>query len=275
MTAIPPVHSEILDFYANGNEGGRLTSSASGRLELERTRELLRRHLPPPPGRIADIGGGPGAHARWLTEAGYEVHLVDPVPGHIEQAATIPGVTTELGDARTLSAPAGVFEAALLLGPLYHLEARTDRLTALAEARRTVRPGGLVAAAAISRYAPLLDYAAAGALGEEGIADRVRHRLATGYHPAPQTGLTTAFTIAYFHTAAGLADELTEAGLRNVHVYGIEGPGWPMVKAIERHTGTDLTGTPMTHGALVAARLGDDHPELTDMSAHLLAIART
>ena len=46
-------------------------------LELVRTREVLRRHLPPPPARVLDVGGGTGVHARWLLADGYQVHLVD------------------------------------------------------------------------------------------------------------------------------------------------------------------------------------------------------
>jgi len=34
-----------------------------------------------------DVGGGAGIHAIPLAQRGYEVHLVDPVPLHVEQAA--------------------------------------------------------------------------------------------------------------------------------------------------------------------------------------------
>jgi ubiquinone/menaquinone biosynthesis C-methylase UbiE len=78
------------------------------------------------------------------------VHLIDPVPRHIEQAADT-AVTAEPGDARTLPVTDNSYDVALLLGPLYHLLDREDRLRALREAARVVRPGGLVAAAAIGR----------------------------------------------------------------------------------------------------------------------------
>ncbi len=45
----------------------------------------------------------------------------------------------------------------LLLGPLYHLIDRADRMTALGEALRVLRPGGVLFAAAISRWASLWD----------------------------------------------------------------------------------------------------------------------
>ena len=62
-----------------------------------------------------------------------------------------------LGDARKLAFPDRSADAVLLLGPLYHLTERADRLAALREARRVLRPGGVVFAAAISRFASLLD----------------------------------------------------------------------------------------------------------------------
>ena len=47
---------------------------------------MLRRHLPGPPATVVDVGGGAGVHALWLSSLGYDVHLSDPVPLHVEQA---------------------------------------------------------------------------------------------------------------------------------------------------------------------------------------------
>jgi hypothetical protein len=44
------------------------------------------RFLPASPAVILDIGGGPGGHACWLARHGYEVHLLDLSPLHVEMA---------------------------------------------------------------------------------------------------------------------------------------------------------------------------------------------
>lgn len=74
-----------LAHYEQGQEAQRLFKN-TGQLELVRTQELLSRYLPPPPGVIFDVGGGSGVYAFWLAQQGYEVHLIDAVPLHIEQA---------------------------------------------------------------------------------------------------------------------------------------------------------------------------------------------
>ena len=82
----PPLPPEILAYYAAAREAERL-SLGHGPLEAERTRELLLRHLPPAPGVVLDVGGGPGAYACWLAGCGYGVHLVDSAPLHVERRA--------------------------------------------------------------------------------------------------------------------------------------------------------------------------------------------
>jgi SAM-dependent methyltransferase len=144
----------------SADEDGRLRRSAHGWLEFLRTQELLRRFLPAPPARIVDVGGGTGVHARGLAAEGYRVSLVDVVPAHVERAGRIPGVEASLGDARDLAEADGSVEAVLLLGPLYHLREREDRVRALVEARQVVRPGGALGAVDLDRAGALLADAA-------------------------------------------------------------------------------------------------------------------
>jgi hypothetical protein len=61
--------SAMRAYYELGEEEARLADGAVGHLEFERTKEIVLRHLPPPPAVVADIGGGPGRYSHWLAEA--------------------------------------------------------------------------------------------------------------------------------------------------------------------------------------------------------------
>jgi SAM-dependent methyltransferase len=254
----------IAEYYAQGTaEDSRLTRSPHGRLEFLRTQELLRRALPAPLSRVLDVGGGTGAHARWLAADGHGVHVVDPVPHHVTAAAALPGVTAEVGDARLLTAADGSVDTVLLLGPLYHLVDAEDRAHALAEARRVLRPGGVLVAAAISRYLSPLELGVSGRLTEE-ITPSVDAVVTTGEYDGH-----VGFVPAHFHTAEELRSEVDTAGLHDVAVYGVEGPTWPAL---------DVAGTEqfdaLVESALRCARLLERDPLMINTSAHFLAVAR-
>jgi ubiquinone/menaquinone biosynthesis C-methylase UbiE len=265
--ASPQLAPEVTSYYTHVfDEGGRLASSADGRLEMLRTQELLRRFLPPAPARVLDVGGGTGVHARWLVADGYEVELVDPVARHVEQAREV--CAARLGDARQLAAGDSSYDAVTLLGPLYHLPDGGDRLRALREAVRVVRPGGLVAAAGINRYASVFEHTALAHLHTERLLASVEDILATAAYDGRR-----GFTVSYFHRAEELAAELGAAGLRDVQVLGIEGPSWSLLKAVEKATGAPPDDA-LFESALAAARLAEPYPELLAASSHLLAVGR-
>jgi len=258
----------ILEHYATGYERGRLGGGTS-RIEFARTKELLQRFLPPPPAAILDVGGGPGAYAAWLADLGYRVHLVDPVPLHVEQAAETAGrarhpFTVAVGDARNLEQEDPSFDAVLLLGPLYHLTERRDRVQALTEAERVSRPGGFVAVAAISRFASLFDGLVSGFLGDATFEAIVERDLREGQHRNP-TDRVEWFTTAYFHHPDELRREVEDAGLRFEAIFGIEGPGW-LVRDVWDDPGR-------REHVSRAARAVEREPTLLGLSAHLLVIA--
>jgi SAM-dependent methyltransferase len=269
MDAIPP---EVLAYYARGLEAARLEQS-HGPLELARTREILERWLPPPPARVLDVGGGPGAHAAWLAARGYAVSLVDPVPLHVEQARAAAAraghalAAARLGDARRLEEPDGAVHAVLLLGPLYHLTERADRLRALGEARRVLRPGGRLVAVAISRFASLLAGLFEGALADPDFAAIVERDLRDGQHRNPTD--RDYFTTAFFHHPDELRAEVSEAGFAVEALLGIEGPGW-MASDLPARWADAARRTEL----LSAARAVEAEPSLLGVSAHLAAIGR-
>jgi SAM-dependent methyltransferase len=157
--------------------------------------------------------------------------------------------------------------AALLFGPLYHLTDRADRVRALAEARRVLRPGGVLAAAAISRFASTCDGLLRGYLDEPGFEAIVERDVRDGQHRNP-TGRPEWFTTAYFHLPEELGQEVTEAGPRLHTVFAVEGPAW-MLPDIQRR----LADPTRRERVLAAIRRIETEPSLLGASSHLLAVA--
>jgi SAM-dependent methyltransferase len=254
---------DIIEYYTvQFREDARLDARPQARLERIRTVELLRQLLPAAPVRVLDVGGGPGEYARVLVRAGHRVRLVDLVSGHVAQAAAgHPPVDAVVADARALPEADDRYDVTLLLGPLYHLLRREDRLQALREAVRVTRPGGRIIAAAISRFAGPLDFAATGRLTGDRV-DGARTLLNDGVND-PRTG----FTHAYFHRVEELTDECRTAGLADVVVHGIEGPAWTAAEAAAGGPAADAVFA----GALALAGVYTDEPALVAASGHLLA----
>jgi SAM-dependent methyltransferase len=239
----------VRDYYERAPEETRLQHGPF-QLEEARTRELISRFAPPPPATVVDIGGAAGAYALWLAEAGYSVHLLDPVPRLVAEAerrsaaAAQPLTSCRVGDARSVPMGDASADVVLLLGPLYHLIEAGDRALALREVVRVLRPGGWLFAAGVERD------------------------LRDGQH-RNATDRLDYFTTAFFHRPEDLASEVAEAGLLLNGVYGVEGPGWILPDVADR------MGDPARRNSLLlVARMLELEPAVVGSSAHLLAIAR-
>jgi SAM-dependent methyltransferase len=91
----------------------------------------------------------PGRYSIALLRRGLHVTLFDLAPNLLEIARRkidLAGLRAEAfieGDARDLSRLSDrSVDAALVMGPLYHIPDRSDRLKVLSELRRILRPGG-------------------------------------------------------------------------------------------------------------------------------------
>lgn len=138
----------------------------------------------------------------------------------------------------------------------------------MAEAARVTKPGGLVVAAGISRYAALLEVGANGQLTAD-LQALIVDALATGRHHDDPKG----FTSAYFHHADELAAELRTAGLTQVTVFGVEGPSAPALDNVP------LDQVPARlvvwlAAAIRCARVLETDPALISASPHFLGVAR-
>jgi ubiquinone/menaquinone biosynthesis C-methylase UbiE len=264
---LPP---EVVAYYECGDEQDRLTARV-GRLEWARTWDLLERFLPAPPATILDVGGGPGAYAVPLALAGHAVHLVDAMPLHVRQARDAAAAaetrlaSAELGDARELAFPDAGADAVLLLGPLYHLLEPAERIAALTEARRVLRPGGVLLAVAISRFASFFEGIHSGWASDH--PEVVESGLHTGTHRNP-AALPHRFTTAHFARPEELAAEVAEAGLTLDALLAVEGP------ASQLDDPDRWLDDPQRRAWLLRQlRRVEAEPSLLGASSHILAVA--
>jgi SAM-dependent methyltransferase len=144
----------------------------------------------------------------------------------------------------------------------------TDRLQALAEARRVCRPGGVIIAAAISRFASTLDGLRCRYLEDPAFAAVAAGDRRDGRHFNP-TGDPAYFTTAYFHRPEELAAECAAAGVAHEATLAVEGPGWLLPDL-------DARLADERRRALLLDVLDDLEAESTliGVSAHLLVVAR-
>lgn len=269
-----PKPEEVATHYNSGYEADRL-NKGTGNLDRERSQELLKRFLPPTPAKILDIGGGPGGHACWLAQQSYEVHLIDITPLHVRLAREAsqrqpetPLASANIGDAVSLPWNSETADAILLFGPLYHLTDEKDRLTALREAYRVLKSGGILMAVGISRFASMFDGLRLGFLKDPLFTEIVTQDLKNGQHRNP-THHPEYFMDTFFHHPEELRQEITQAGFVVSGIYGVEGPCWLLRDFDEWWSNAEYQ-----ERLLQIARTVETESSLLGASAHLLSVAQ-
>lgn len=227
------ISKEIDHFYSQTSEEGRLELGL-GPLEYERNQDLIGRYLPAKKGIVIDVGGGPGIYAAWLAGLGHEVILIDPVEKHIKQAnkraAKLKNPFKAIaGESRKLEIPDHTADVVILHGPLYHLQAREDRIRSIREAARVLKPGGVVLGFAINHAASSITGLLNGMMHQPDFYQMCLEELQTGMHnpPASWPGILPE---AYFHKPSELKEEFEETGLSTLGLLAVEGMIW-----LDRH----------------------------------------
>jgi SAM-dependent methyltransferase len=221
------------------------------------------------------VGGGSGHYACWLAKKGYEVHLIDPIPLHVEQAKQTskqqpdhPLANATTGDARHLEHPDNSTDVVLLFGPLYHLTDRGDRQQVLREAQRVLRSDGIIMAVGISRFASALDGLDSGFIDDPQFVQIIDRDLIDGQHRNP-TNNPNYFTTAYFHHPFELQTEVEAVGFHRGKTLAIEGPGWA-AKDFEQRWQDDERRALL----LDLIRKIEEEPSLLGMSGHIMVTAK-
>lgn len=151
----------LIDFYKTRDEQNRLTSK-SGRVEYITTMKYIERYLKTD-SRILEIGAGTGRYSHALAQKGHKVDAVELVEHNIEifKQSTLPDekITITQGNAMDLSDfESDTYDITLLLGPMYHLYTKEDKLKALSESVRVTKRGGVIFAAYCMADASILQH---------------------------------------------------------------------------------------------------------------------
>ena len=275
MKTIDP---EVLSGYNAGIEKGRLHKGL-GLIEFTRSKELIYEFLPPPPAVIYDIGGGYGEYACDLAAHGYEVHLFDLSETHIRMASELEkehGVSlkeAQVADARDIPRPDASADAILLMGPLYHIVDREERLLCLRECRRLLKPGGYLFTAAITCYATTLwaitHYDKNGLLDEKAVQAMLSTEVKTGHHIKNPASAYRGIGRSYFHHPDALRLELCQAGFPSPDLRGAIGPCWLIPNLDEAWNDPEKR-----ENILKIVRLLEKEESILGLSTHLLCISK-
>jgi len=219
--------SFVRDYYNSHaeNEWNRLELPLC-KIEFASTMRLIEKYFPRK-GRICDIGGGPGRYTIELIRRGYEVSLIDLSEEEIQlahdQLKKLGILANQLivGDARDLNILESTsFDAALLLGPMYHIVEPVEREGVLQELMRILKPNGIAIIAYLNSWGimrtGIVDLA-------QWYEDATKLRSMVNEHIFMGQSLS-GFTECYWSTPEAAIDEIQKAGLEIISYAGAEAP---------------------------------------------------
>ncbi len=212
----------------------------------------------PPKSSILDVGAGPGRYSIELAKASHTVTLMDLSSRNVELArkkAREQDVEISefvCGNALDLSQFGNSsFGVVLLMGPLYHLVEPSDRDLAIDEALRVLKPGGLLFASFISRYAVYLDLLKS----DPGLITRYARTyerlIKTAVHIPDEQN--PGFTDAYFVHPKDIEPLMSRHGLTTLRLAVAEG----LIASVESSVNA-LPDEAFEEWAEVSYRLGTD-----------------
>ena len=255
-------------FYDGSDEDERLSRSRHGQLEYFTTMHYIHKMLPDN-GSIIELGAGTGRYSVALAREGYTVTAVELAERNYElllkNGKGIKNLRICRGDALDLSRfEDSSFDLTLVFGPLYHLYNPDDQNTALREAVRVTKPGGMIMVAFLSVHAILYDNYLQGnlhsGLEENFTADyQVKHFT---------DQLFTGFNVDEFEAP----DEWIELASSMFHEWdGVDADAQPLDKEVKVDWNMNRNAS---GGSAVVGFVSVDHNQYADISQYEKLVLR-
>jgi 2-polyprenyl-3-methyl-5-hydroxy-6-metoxy-1,4-benzoquinol methylase len=218
----------IIQEYYNNGVNTEWTRMDRHPLEFEITKRNLDEFIPSK-SKIADIGGGPGRYSFYLASQGYNVTLIDLAEKNIEFAKE---KGKEIGiklknyiHANILEIdfiPANSFDSVLCMGPLYHLINKEDRIKAIDQCLRILKPNGILVITFVTTFAQSISLLKR---SPEKISEWIpvlNKTISTGINV---DDFDTGFTEAYFFHPLEIELFMQQFSLQMLKISGAEGLG--------------------------------------------------
>lgn len=155
----------LLDYYnLYCNEDNRLLSK-HGQIEYITTMKYILKYIPK--GKIIELGAGTGRYSIELARQGYQVTALELIDHNIEilksKLTNDDNLHNRLdvlqGNALDLSRfEEDLFDACLILGPMYHLYTVEDKIKVLTEAKRITKKNGYIFVAYCMNEATIIQW---------------------------------------------------------------------------------------------------------------------
>lgn len=210
--------------------------------------------------KIADIGAGTGRYSVALAKEGFDVTAVELVKHNLEiLESKHERVKCWPGNALDLNfLPDETFDATILFGPLYHLHKEEEKLTALKEARRITKKGGIIFVAYLLNEYSILSYCFA----QNRILDLIKSgNISNDFHIVPKENEL------YDYVRLEDIDRLNKlSGLKRIKIFSPDGPADFMRK--ELNAMTEETFEKFIEYQICNA----ERPELLGAGSHLVDV---
>ena len=137
----------VKEYYNNYKEDERF-AAPHRRVEFITTTTYIEKFAPKK-GKILELGAGTGAYSIYLAKKGYKVDAVEMSEHNLEMlklnGEKVKNLAIREGDAVELGMYTDdLFDVTLSLGPMYHVFSEKDLKSAISEAVRVTKKGGII-----------------------------------------------------------------------------------------------------------------------------------